>query len=116
MATFPIIYQVFSDVLDKPTYVVVVKKSGSFKSYRAGFGPSEYDSSDEYIGDSKNVFDDPRRGISNLPIGARNLLGESPSYFEGASDQQIKLIVEEVTSITAEEINAALEKSRGKED
>jgi hypothetical protein len=111
MATFPILYTVTSAVIDKPTYVVVVSKPGSFKAYRAGDSSEPYDSSSEYDGKSKNVYDDPRRGVTLLPTGLRNQLQETATVLEGASNADIKFALEALGEVTDDIIQKALEKA-----
>lgn len=110
MATFPILYSLYSEVLDAPTYLVVVSKAGSFKAYRAGDGRDVYDSSEEYGEKYRSVFDDPKRGVTRLPLSTRNPLQNNIVVSEGASEGQIKSAIDSLALITPEMIKNALDK------
>lgn len=95
MASLPILYTCFSEKLNKPTTVFIVRKQGEVEQYFANYSQ---DASKPKVFKTP-FFDDPEKGIFRLPITMRNDLGVEPRVKEGASEKEIKQAIDDLLSI-----------------
>lgn len=105
---FPLVYNGYSSVLNKTYCLVVVKKPGEFFIYKANAGEAPCDSWHNYNGRHAKIFDDPKRGITFMPIGARNQLNIKIEILQGASNEKIDTLLASLSSVTVAEVDNAL--------
>lgn len=104
---FPILYQVFSDILNATTYIVIVDRPGSWRSYDWRTGQEPWDSSDDYDERGRAVFDKPKVGVTRLPIGTQNKLRCRPILKSSATQEEIVAAFESMATVSIEAIEKA---------
>lgn len=106
---YPLIYNGYSRLIRKPYFIIVVNQPGEFSEHVALKKKQPLHTSSNYNDEGAHVFDDPSTGRFFLPIGSLNELQIETRIIEGASEEQIALLLKDLASVTFEEVGKAFD-------
>lgn len=107
-AMFPIVYNGYSTVLGETCFLIVVNSPGKFYYYEANAECHPIASWSDSTKGSLHIYDDPKVGLTYMPVSSINTMQIVVQVIERATDEQISALLRSLKSITVEEVRTAL--------